>query len=310
MKALVIGGCGKIGRAVVWAFLNNYDFETVGVADVNELGLVDINRCMQGEKIVLHMLNINDQQATVEMMKQYDVAVSTLPDRRTSYQAIEAAIEARLDFVDVLEEYHRRPDIEEDEGLNRREMSYDDYGEWLHQSAVENNVTILDGLGFAPGLSNVTVGQGIRKMDKVERAIARVGGIPSKEASERHPLKYMITWAFSHVLREYMIKVKIIKDGKVTVVSAMEEYERFRFQEFGKDEELEAFITPGMPSFVYTRPELRYFTEKTIRWPGHWQAIQTLKECGMLSIEMEDCFVPRMVLSRVLTPRLLPKPEE
>ncbi|MBN2148568.1 MAG: saccharopine dehydrogenase NADP-binding domain-containing protein [Anaerolineales bacterium] len=306
MKALVIGGCGKIGRAVAWDLVTNYGCEMVGIADASEVGLSTVKHWL-GEKIVTHALNIENDSDTAEMMKQYDVAVSTLPTRHTSYLAMEAAIEAGINFVDVLEEYHRRPDVEEDEGLHRHEMSYEDYGDWLHERAVEKGITILDGMGFAPGLSNVTVGNAMRKLDSVSRAVARVGGIPSKETAARHPLKYMITWAFAHVLREYMIKVQIIKNGKPTVVQAMDEYETFHFAELGRDEELEAFITPGMPSFVYTRPNVDYFAEKTVRWPGHWQGIQTLKECGMLEIEPVDCFVPRLVLSKVLTPRLEPK---
>lgn len=307
MKALVIGGCGKIGRAVAWDLVTNYDFEVVGVADANLAALTDVKHWL-GDKIETHPLNIDDECDTAAMMHGYDVAVTTLPNRHTSYLAIEAAIDAGVDIVDVLEEYHRRPDVEEDEGLNRHGMSYEDYGDWLHERAQEKGITILDGMGFAPGLSNVTVGKAIREMDTVTRAVARVGGIPSKETAARHPLKYLITWAFSHVLREYMIKVQIIKNGKVTDVQAMDEHETFRFNELGRDEELECFITPGMPSFVHTRPTLGYFAEKTVRWPGHWQAIQTLKECGMLEIEPVDCFVPRMVLSKVLTPKLAPKP--
>lgn len=307
MKALVLGGCGKIGRAVAWDLITNYGFEVVGIHDANQPGISEVKYWL-GDKISGYPLNIENVQATAKVMKEFDVAVITLPNRRTSYLAIEAAIEAGINCVDVLEEYHRRPDVEEDEGLPRREMSYQDYGEWLHKTAEEKGITILDGMGFAPGLSNVTVGHGIRKMDSVERAVARVGGIPTKETAARHPLKYLITWAFSHVLREYMIKVQIIKNGKPTIVQAMDELENFRFTELGRDEELEAFITPGMPSFIYTRPNMKYFAEKTVRWPGHWQAIQTLKECGMLEINPVDCFVPRMVLSKVLTPKLEPKP--
>lgn len=79
----------------------------------------------------------------------------------------------------------------------------------------------------------------------------------------------MITWAFWHVLREYMIKVKVIKDGKVVEVNSATELERFRFNQLGRDEELECAVTPGMPSFILTRPFLKEFAEKTVRWPGH-----------------------------------------
>jgi saccharopine dehydrogenase-like NADP-dependent oxidoreductase len=117
--------------------------------------------------------------------------------------------------VDILEEYHRRPDTYETEGLEvAASMSLEEYGESLHRSAQESGVTLLDGMGFAPGLSNITLGEGIRKV-QAESAVARVGGIPSRQSAKRHPLKYMITWSFGHVLREYMVKVRVIQDGKI-----------------------------------------------------------------------------------------------
>jgi lysine 6-dehydrogenase len=308
MKILVIGGGGQIGRAVAWDLAKMCeDVDTVGVADVSSVALQRVKNLVDSDKIVMHALDVNDREAALGLIRKYDVCVSTLPDRGTSYGAIEAAVDAGVDFVDILEECHKCPDIEEDERLDRHGMGHREYGDWLHQRAVERGVTILDGMGFAPGLSNVTVGEGIRKLDMAKRVVARVGGIPSKEASKRHPLRYMITWAFAHVLREYMIGVQIIENGKPTIVPAMDGHEVFRFTEFGRDEELEAFITPGMPSIVYTRPQLEYFAEKTVRWPGHWQGIQTLKECGLLSAEPVDSFIPRQVLSKVLTPRLMPQ---
>jgi lysine 6-dehydrogenase len=211
----------------------------------------------------------------------------------------------------MLEEYHRRPDPYEIEGLEiPAGMGIDDYGEWLHEKAMEHGITFLDGMGFAPGISNITLGEGIRKLDKAESAIARVGGIPTKVAAGRHPLKYMITWAFDHVLREYMVRVKVIKNGEIVEVNAASELEAFKFTEFGQDELLECAVTPGMPSFIFTRPNLDEFAEKTIRWPGHWQGIEVLKECGLLElqpIEIEGMKIaPREFLLSVVEPKLRP----
>jgi len=112
--------------------------------------------------------------------------------------------------------------------------------------------------------------------------------VPNKEAAAGHPLRYMITWAFSHVLREYVIKVLVMQDGQVVEVDASTGREHFRFDKLGRNEELECAVTPGMPSFIYTRPQLKEFAEKTVRWPGHWEGVQTLKECGMLDLEQVD----------------------
>jgi saccharopine dehydrogenase-like NADP-dependent oxidoreductase len=124
----------------------------------------------------------------------------------------------------------------------------------------------------------------------------------------------MITWAFDHVLREYMIKLNVIKNGKIVEVDAATDLEKFRFNQFGKDEELECAVTPGMPSFLFTRPQLKEFAEKTVRWPGHWQGVHTLKECGMLDIDPVNYdgtqVIPRKLLLSIITPRLLPNEGE
>ena len=166
-------------------------------------------------------------------------------------------------------------------------MNLRDYGEYLQRRAVDNGVTVLDGMGFAPGLSNITLGDGIRRIG-AKAAVARVGGIPTEESARRHPLRYMITWSFAHVLREYMVKVRIIKNGKQVEVDATSGRESFRFREFGHDVLLECAITPGMPSFLYTRPHLQEFCEKTIRWPGHFEGIDALKDAGLLDLQPVD----------------------
>jgi lysine 6-dehydrogenase len=312
MKALVLGGAGKIGSAVAWELARFGDFEAVGIAGRGREPLERAKAWIGSDRVGCHILDIADQEETKRLMRDFDVAVVALPNRRASYKALEAAIAAGLDSVDVLEEYHRRPDPYEREGLEiPAGMSLQEYGEELHKRALQSGITLLDGMGFAPGLSNVTLGEGIRKLE-ADRAVARVGGIPCKEAAARHPLGYMITWSFGHVLREYMVKVRVIEDGEIVEVDATSERERFVFQQLGLAEELECAITPGMPSFFYTLPGLKSFAEKTIRWPGHWQAIDVLKECGLLDLQAMEfgglMIRPREFFLSLVEPRLLPLP--
>lgn len=311
MKILVFGGSGKMGAAVAWDLVQQEDVEALGLVGRREQVLEQTRAWIGSPKVEIHPLDIHDVAATAELMGQYDVGISTLPDRKTSYSVVDTAVKSGLHFVDMLEEYHRRPDAYETEGLELPEgMTLNEYGDFLHETAIQNGVTFLDGIGFAPGLSNIMVGHAIRELDTAENAVARVGGIPSKAAAARHPLRYMITWAFDHVLREYMVKLNVIKGGKVVEVEAASELEKFQFQQFGIDEALECAVTPGMPSFIYSRPELKEFTEKTVRWPGHWGGIQTLKECGLLDLDPVEVdgtsVVPRELLLALIEPRLQP----
>ena len=313
MKVLAIGAAGKMGRAVVSYLANDPNVEIVGLLDTQESVLRDLTRGDPMGKFRLHPLDIHCIEDVKAVMKQYDVGVVTLPNRRLSYKVMEAAIEARLDLVDVLEEYHRRPDTYQTEGfiIPPEFQNSAEYGERLHEKAIRNDVLILDGMGFAPGLSNITTAHGISLLDSTETAVARVGGIPDIECCAKHPLRYMTTWSLEHVLREYSVKTQILKDGKYTEVQALYDEEAFKFNELGIDENLECAVTPGMPSFIYTHPELQYFAEKTVRWPGHYQGVRTLIECGLFDetpIDFEGVKIsPRKFLLQTINPLLVPQ---
>jgi lysine 6-dehydrogenase len=313
MKILVLGAAGKMGRAVSWYLGRDPQLTKVGLLDSNERALKTI--ATDPDKFNIHTVSIENSAKLQEVMKEYDAGIVVLPNRRLSYMAIEAAIAARLNLVDILEEYHRCPDEYETEDLVvPAGMSIREYGESLHQRAEKNDVLILDGMGFAPGLSNLTTEHGIGLLDKVKTAVARVGGIPNADAACRHPLFYMTTWSIEHVLREYNVKTNMIKDGEIVEIQALSDMECFKFGEFGRDADLECAITPGMPSFIHTHPELQYFAEKTVRWPGHYSGIRTLIDSGMLSKEPVETawgkIAPREFLLNILNPKLAPLPED
>jgi saccharopine dehydrogenase-like NADP-dependent oxidoreductase len=187
LKALVFGGTGKIGSVVALDLARFGGAETIGIVGRSLDALQKTRDWIGSEKVTTHVLDINDARRVRTLMKEYDVGIIALPDRRSSYKTIETAIGSGLDVVDILEEYHRRPDPHETEGLEvPAGMSQDGYGESLHSRALDSGVTLLDGMGFAPGLSNITLGEGIRKVD-ANRAVARVGGIPCPAAAARHP---------------------------------------------------------------------------------------------------------------------------
>jgi len=316
MKALVIGAAGKMGKAVVFHLANDPEVREIGLLDLQEEALKSIAQGNKNGNLKLHSLDVGDRKKLAQIMEGYDVGVATLPNRKVSYHVMETAIEAGLHLVDMLEEYHRRPDKYETEGFEipRGYKDYDEYGEWLHEKAEEKDVVVLDGMGFAPGLSNITSAQGIRRLDRADSVIARVGGIPNIDCCEKHPLRYMTTWSLEHVLREYSVKTQILRDGEVVEVQALVDRERFRFNKFEIDVDLECAVTPGMPSYIYTYPDLNHFAEKTVRWPGHYDGVRTLIECGLFDetpvglngIEIS----PREFLFNLINPRLVPQEGE
>jgi len=312
MKALIFGA-GRQAEGMAWYLANHTDFEKIGILSRSEDPIDDIIEFIGSKKLEKYVVNVIDETEKLkDIMREYDVGINALPTRKTCYATAEAAIDVGLDLVDVLEEYHRKPDMYETEELEIPEdMTIEEYGESLHERAVENDMTFISGMGFAPGITNFTLGEALREMDEGESAIARCGGIPDEKAVERHPLKYMITWAFDHVLREYNIRSPAIKDGERTELDALTEHVKFTFDKFSCELELECAVTPGMPSFVHTRPDLKNTYEKTIRWAGHYDIIKEFRKSGLLdteSVEVDGAeVVPRDFLSKVITPKLKPK---
>lgn len=310
MKAIIFGA-GRQAEGIAWYLVNHTDFDEVGIYSRTPKSIDTLIDRLDSDILVKHVGDVLDTNRTLDVMKDHDVGINALPTRKTSYATVELAAKAGLDMVDILEDYHRNPDPYEIEGISIPPgMSVSDYGGYLHQAYIDADIMLLDGMGFAPGITNFTLGEALSHMDTPLTAIARCGGIPDEASAKRHPLKYMITWSFEHVLREYNIKSSAFKDGDLVELEALSLQENFLFDRFGKNLELECAVTPGMPSFLHTHPFLKDTYEKTIRWPGHYDTIREFKRCGLLELEPveidEKSIVPRDLLSAVLTPRLKP----
>jgi saccharopine dehydrogenase-like NADP-dependent oxidoreductase len=299
-----------MGSVIAWDLCRYKEVESIGLVDTHSPSLEKAAAWIKDKRIKTHFLNDNYREEIVELMKTYDVGVGALPTFQQGNQLIEDAIRAGMNLVDVHGEYHRHPNEAYMEGFNiPLGMTPEDYGEKLHMQALDKDITLLGCMGFAPGLSNLTLGYAIEQMDKAETAIARVGGVPASHVADKYPMKYMVTWCWDQVIECAIDKTRVIKDGIVQDVEAMSEYEKFQFQKFNQDARLEAFISPGMESLVYTRPMLKQCYEKTIRWPGYKDHMSFLKSCGFFDLTPVPFngrkIVPREFSTRVMEPLLM-----
>lgn len=298
---ILIAGAGKMGSVAAQTLAQRDDVDRLTVTDLDDDHLERLEADLP-KGVTTQELDVTSD-AAVAVLEEHDAALLALPRRDIDYQAIENCIAAGTDAVDLLEEYHRRPsdDVRSPEGMDREE-----YGEHLHERAREEDVLVISGCGLAPGLTNITLQHGIDQLDTARSAIARVGGLPAQAIAADHPLKYAVTWALGHVWREYDMTTLVRTGGELEEVHALDELETFIFDALDHHEQLECFITPGMPSFLYTHPDLEEFREKTIRWPGHHDQVEALDETGMLSTEVPDelDMAPREFLTQLLRPRM------
>ncbi len=314
MKILVIGS-GKMGSAIAWELCTHPEVKSIGLVDAYQPSLDRTLSWINDARITPYLIENGDRDSLKALMQQYDVCVAALPEIKQGNELIEDAIDAGVNLVDIHAEYHRYPNENYLDGLNIPEgMTPLEYGEYLHQQAVKKGITLIGCMGFAPGLSNLTIGYALDKMDKSDSAISRVGGIPAPEVADRYPMKYMVTWCWDQTIDCVIDKTRLIKDGKIQDVEPLSDYERFRFQHFGKDVEMEAFIAPGMESLVYTRSDLQNCYEKTIRWPGYVESMASMRDSGLFATTPVNyggtTIIPKDFCAQLMEPHLLAKEGE
>jgi len=259
------------------------DFSKTGAritsGDIDLARAKSVAELVDGEALAVDTSNYG---SLVETLGDFDLVIGAIPGDY-GYRMLEACIEAGKDVVDV-------SDCPEDPWA-------------LDESARDAGVTVIPDCGVAPGLSNILVGIGASKLDDVEEVKILVGGIPERRVP---PLEYVITFNADNLIDEYLREVTIVEGGEMVQVPALGGLEEIDFPGVGT---LEAFYTDSLRSLLTSFPDATKLYEKTLRYPGHVEKIELLKELGFFSedpvmvqgVEVSPKSVSARVLDRSLT---------
>ena len=124
---------------------------------------------------------------------------------------------------------------------------------------------VLWDVGIAPGLSNMLVALAQRELGRLDKVSIKVGGNP---AQPDDGWSYMAPFSPHDVIAEYTRPARIVRDGAVTVVPAMDELHTID----ANGRTMEAFLTDGLRSLINLQADS--MGEYTVRWPGHIQRYQ------------------------------------
>jgi len=256
MKIAVIGA-GMMGSAVAWDLARLDDVDELKVADVSQKRLDSIrakaSRTVETERI--DVLNAPELQRFLEGC---DVAISALP-----HGAVHPA-----DVIAVRM------------GARMVNIAFEDEQMALDKRAKQNGAVLIPGCGVAPGLSNILVAEGARVLDSAVEGHIFVGGLPQRPLP---PLSYRLVFSVKGLIREYLT-ARVIRRGRVRSVKPFEDIQRVHFpRPIGV---LEAFLTDGLGSSIYTLNHLRELDERTLRWPGHAEKIKFLIDAGFFESEV------------------------
>jgi lysine 6-dehydrogenase len=290
MRMLVLGA-GQQGSACAYDLLKHTDHDVV-IADVAVDSLRESLQPWLGGRLTAVKLDANDRTAVREVMEGAAAVMNAFPYYFNLGMTV-AAIDQGAHYCDL--------------GGNT-DIVLQQKG--LHDRARERGVSAVPDSGLAPGMVNILAEHGIRQLDTVAAVRIKVGGLPQHPEP---PLNYQIVYSLEGVLDYYTTLSWVLRDGRPTQVKALSEIEELEFPGVGT---LEAFHTAGGLSTMAQRyegkiPTMEY---KTLRYPGHAKAMETIRDLGLLELEPVDVkgeqVVPRDAFMAVAGPRLKKDPRK
>ncbi len=286
MRMLVLGA-GLQGSACAYDLLQNADVTEVRLADLDVAHIAHFLAPYSGKRLIPTPIDVRDADAIRALMRESDAVMSAIP-YYFNLNLAKLAAEVGVHFCDL----GGNTDIV----LEQKK---------LDSMAREKGITIIPDCGLAPGMVNILSQHGIDQLDSVDEVRIYVGGLPQ---NPEPPLNYQIVYSLEGVLDYYTTLSWVVRDGKRVQVKALSEREPVHFE--APLGELEAFHTAGGLSTMASRyegkiPTMEY---KTLRYPGHAQIMEAIRELGLLELEPLDVkgvrVSPRDVAVAAMGPRL------
>lgn len=287
MRMLVLGG-GLQGSACAYDLLKNEKVERVVLADLNIDRIPPFLRQLANDpRLELVRVDARDEEAVSRVMEGVDACMNALP-YYFNLDMTRLAVRNGVHYSDL--------------GGNTEIVFRQ---QELDAEARERGVSVIPDCGLAPGMVNILAAAGIAELDEPESVRIFVGGLPQEPEP---PLNYQIVYSIEGVLDYYTTRSWVLRDGEPRQVDALTEIEPVEFPEpVGT---LEAFHTAGgLSTLPWTyRGRLKTMEYKTLRYPGHAEAMRVIRDLGLLGLDPVQVngqeVVPRKVFIACVEPRL------
>ncbi|MCF8067928.1 MAG: saccharopine dehydrogenase NADP-binding domain-containing protein [Desulfobacterales bacterium] len=283
MSRVVVLGCGAVGRDIAIDLCKDPDDEVISV-DISRENLAQL----AGEHpIKTRLEDLSRVEGITRAVENADIVIGSVPGS-LGYAMLETVIRAGRNIVDI---------------------SYfpeDPFG--LDDLAKEKGVTAVVDCGVVPGMSNIILGDHMRRM-KVSRYECYVGGNPK---SRNAPLGYLSPFPVLEVLEEYTEDGRMVENGKVVARPMLAETMTIDLDKVGT---MACLNSDGLRTLIHTSiSEIPDMFEKTLRYPDHVDKMRTFNDSGFFSqtpIEVKGISVrPVDVATSLITPLWKYKPGE
>lgn len=250
MKVIVLGA-GLVGGPMALDLSKDRDMEvTVVDSDIKKL-----SKFSEKTKIDVIEADLSVPGKIGQLIQPFDMVLSAVPGFM-GFQTLKAIIESGKNVVDIA-------------------FFSEDMFE-LDALAKKHQVTAISDMGVAPGMSNLLAGYADHQLEKTEKVIIYVGGLPKVR---QWPYQYKAVFSPADVIEEYTRPARYVLNGKEIIKPALSEPEPIDFDEIGT---LEAFNSDGLRSIARTIKG-DFMIEKTLRYPGHIELMKVFRESGFFS---------------------------
>lgn len=275
MRVVILGG-GLVGGPMAFDLAKDGEFQ-VTVVDRDQACLDKIvEKCPDVEVL---QGDLSNPETVTELVAPFDLVVNSVPGFM-GYETAKAIIKAGKNSVCI--------------------AFYEEDPFGLDQLAKDHDVSMIMDCGVYPGMGSALIMHATQKLDSVDTILTYVGGLPE---IREWPSQYKAVFSPVDVIEEYIRPARYKENGFDVVRPALSDPEFIFFPGIGT---LEAFNTDGLRTLAKTidAPNMK---EKTLRYPGHIEAMAILRELGFFSkekiLEFEGVKVSPMDLTgKVLFP--------
>ncbi len=194
MKILVLGGAGDMGSHIVKFLLESKEIEEVHIGDINRIKGEKLAETF-GNRCKYVFIDAKKYDELVQKFKNYDLIASALgPFYEFGPLVAKASLEAGVSLFDICDDFDAAKKILE-----------------LDREVNKKGITIITGIGWTPGLSNLLAKYAYNKLGKANKI--RIFWVGS--AADSKGLAVIM-----HLLYAITGKVPMFKDGKEILVNA------------------------------------------------------------------------------------------
>ena len=147
-KILVLGGVGAMATETTIDLVETSDFDEIMVADIDLEKIEAFIKASGDSRLQAAKINAESVTEMAELIDGYDVVANGLP-RIFCENAIKAAIEARVDMLDLISP-HEETLVLDDKAQNA-------------------GISVVGGVGITPGITNILAQLGADRLDQVDR---------------------------------------------------------------------------------------------------------------------------------------------